>query len=65
MNWSKFFSMGGYALYVWGSYGVTFVLLGAEVLMLLKRKRDLKRRENPQQFAARNSQLESSYQEIR
>ena len=51
--------MGGYALYVWGSYGVTFVLLGAEVLMLLKRKRDLERRESSQAFAARNSQLES------
>ena len=36
--------MGGYGLYVWGSYGVTFVLLGGEVLMLLKRKRDLARR---------------------
>jgi heme exporter protein D len=48
MNWSKFFSMGGYALYVWGSYGVTFVLLGVELLLLLKRKRDLARRENPQ-----------------
>jgi heme exporter protein D len=64
MNWSKFFSMGGYAFYVWGSYGVTFLLLGAEVLMLLKRKRDLARRENPQQFADRSSQLESSFQEI-
>lgn len=39
--------MGGYALYVWGSYGVTFVLLGGEVLMLLKRKRDLANRESP------------------
>ena len=63
MNWSNFFSMGGYAVYVWGSYGVTFVLLGAEVLMLLKRKRDLASRESPQQFADRNSQLESSFQE--
>jgi heme exporter protein D len=63
MNWSKFFSMGGYAFYVWGSYGVTFVLLGAEVLMLLKRKRDLARRDSPEQFAARNSQLGSSFQE--
>ncbi len=56
--------MGGYGLYVWGSYGVTFVLLGGEVLMLLKRKRDLASRENPQQFTDRNSQLESSFQEI-
>jgi heme exporter protein D len=46
MNWSKFFSMGGYAFYVWGSYGVTFVLLGGEVLMLLKRKRNLAKRES-------------------
>lgn len=46
MNWSKFFSMGGYAFYVWGSYGVTLVLLGGEVLMLLKRKRNLAKRES-------------------
>jgi heme exporter protein D len=63
MNWSKFFFMGGYGLYVWGSYGVTFVLLGGEVLMLLKRKRNLTRRENPEQFAAGNSELESSLPE--
>lgn len=63
MNWSKFFSMGGYGLYVWGSYGVTFVLLGAEVLMLWKRKRDLARIETPQQFASRSTQLENSVQE--
>jgi heme exporter protein D len=43
-SWSEFFSMGGYALYVWGSYGVTFVLLGAEVLMLLNRKRKVSQR---------------------
>jgi len=51
MNWSKFFSMGGYGLYVWGSYGVTFVLLTGEVLMLWKRKRDLATRENSGQFS--------------
>jgi heme exporter protein D len=64
MNWSKFFSMGGYGFYVWGSYGVTFLLLSAEVLILLKRKRDLARRDSPRHFADRNSQLESSFQEI-
>lgn len=48
MDWSKFFSMGGYGLYVWGSYGITFMLLGGEVLMLLKRKRNLARRTAPQ-----------------
>jgi len=34
--------MGGYALYVWGSYGVTFALLALEVVLLLKRKRETK-----------------------
>lgn len=37
---SDFFAMGGYALYVWGSYGVTFALLALEVVLLLKRKRE-------------------------
>ena len=56
--------MGGYGLYVWGSYGVTFVLLTGEVLMLWKRKRDLARRENPREFTDHGSQLENSFQEI-
>ena len=47
-SWSEFFSMGGYALYVWGSYGVTFALLGAEVLMLISRKRKNSRSTHPE-----------------
>lgn len=52
--------MGGYGFYVWGSYGVTFVLLAAEIIMLRSRKRRLE-----QQTAAlrkpetRNSELET------
>ena len=34
---SEFFAMGGYALYVWGSYGVTFVLLALEVFFLVRK----------------------------
>ena len=44
MQWSslsEFISMGGYGVYVWSSYGVTLVLLAAEVLMLRARKRRL------------------------
>jgi heme exporter protein D len=37
-----FFAMGGYALYVWGAYGVTFALLALEVVQLVKRKRETK-----------------------
>ena len=39
---SEFFAMGGYALYVWGSYGVTFVLLILEIIVLRKRSREAK-----------------------
>ena len=28
MSASEFFHMGGYAVYVWSSYGLAFVLLG-------------------------------------
>jgi heme exporter protein D len=39
---SDFLHMGGYALYVWGSYGVTFFFLFLEIVLLLKRKRETK-----------------------
>ena len=39
-SWSDFIAMGGYALYVWGSYGVTAGLIAVEVIMLLVRRRN-------------------------
>ena len=42
MNWhstSEFFAMGGYGLYVWGSYAVTALLMGAEPLLATQRRR--------------------------
>ena len=38
---SDFWSMGGYAPYVWGSYGITLALLAAEVALLVRRKKKL------------------------
>ena len=38
-SWSDFWSMGGYALYVWGSYAVTAALIVAEVMTLRLRRR--------------------------
>ena len=35
---SEFLHMGGYAWYVWGSYGVTFLCLAIEILLLVKRE---------------------------
>jgi heme exporter protein D len=44
MDWSKFFSMGGYAFYVWGSYLLALIVMGGEVLLLWKRRRSLMNR---------------------
>lgn len=45
MDWNKFFSMGGYGFYVWGSYLVALVVLGGEVLLVIKRKKSLRRQQ--------------------
>jgi len=47
MNWGsagEFFAMGGYAFYVWGSYGVTALFLLVEVVMVVSRKRTITQR---------------------
>jgi heme exporter protein D len=38
-SWSDFFSMGGYAIYVWGSYGVATGLIVVEIILLRNRRR--------------------------
>ena len=42
MTWggvSEFFAMGGYGLYVWGSYAVTFLLIALELVLVTARHR--------------------------
>ena len=39
---TEFLSMGGYAWYVWGSYGVTVLALVLEVISLRRRAREAK-----------------------
>jgi heme exporter protein D len=42
MNWgspSEFFAMGGYGLYVWGSYAVALLLMLVEPVLAAKRRR--------------------------
>jgi heme exporter protein D len=38
-SWSEFWSMGGYGLYVWGSYGVSAALIALEVAWVRSRRR--------------------------
>ena len=42
MQWnsvSEFFEMGGYAFYVWGSFGLTALVMVAEPLLIRSRRK--------------------------
>lgn len=39
MSVAEFFDMGGYALYVWGSFGVSALLMVIEPIMLRSHRR--------------------------
>ena len=41
---AEFFAMGGYGVFVWGSYGVTALLLAAELVLLIRRRRTILQR---------------------
>jgi heme exporter protein D len=46
MNWgspAEFFAMGGYGLYVWGSFGVCAVLMIVEPILASRRRKDILR----------------------
>lgn len=38
-SWSDFVAMGGYGFFVWGSYGVTAVLMITEAVLVVRRHR--------------------------
>jgi len=43
MNWQTFFAMGGYAFYVWTAYGITLLVLLANIIIpVLQRKQFLR-----------------------
>ena len=39
MNWSELFAMKGYGFYVWGSYGVTLLLLLVEIALVCHKRK--------------------------
>jgi heme exporter protein D len=41
-SWSQFVAMGGYGLYVWGSFGMCIVVVAVEVGILAVRRRALR-----------------------
>ncbi|MEE9423951.1 MAG: heme exporter protein CcmD [Methylococcales bacterium] len=43
MTISEFFNMGGYAFYVWTSFGLTFVLLAWQIIQPLLEQKSIRR----------------------
>jgi len=37
-SWEEFWDMGGYALFVWGSYGVVFAGVALELWLAVRRR---------------------------
>ncbi len=44
MNWGEFLAMGGYGVYVWGSYGFAALILIANSLAPILRRRVMLKR---------------------
>ena len=61
-SWSQFWAMGGYAVYVWGSVGVTALLLAVEVWQARRAHRvvlkQLKTEQAVAQLLAKDSPVE-------
>lgn len=46
MQWnslSEFFAMGGYAFYVWGSFGATALVMAVESLLIHVKRKEMQR----------------------
>ncbi len=39
MNWSEFFHMGGYAFFVWTSYGLTLIVVVANIIATMSQRK--------------------------
>lgn len=58
MQWNsaaEFFSMGGYAFYVWGSFGVTALVMLMEPLIVKQRQSQAARAIRREKMASRHA----------
>jgi len=63
MQWhsvSEFFNMGGYAFYVWGSFGATALVMALEVWQVRARRRQIWRNLSEQPESQNDSQSPQS-----
>ena len=42
MDWAEFFHMGGYAVFVWSSYGLTTFVIVANIVASLRRNKKIR-----------------------
>ncbi|MDX1610599.1 MAG: heme exporter protein CcmD [Halofilum sp. (in: g-proteobacteria)] len=54
MDWGNFFAMGGYAAFVWPSYGIAALLLAINAIVPWRRERALRARLRDRQPGARS-----------
>ncbi len=47
-SWSEFWAMGGYGLYVWGSFSVTLLCMAGEMLSLISTERAARKHDGEQ-----------------
>ena len=43
-SWQAFWAMGGYGLYVWGSFGMTLLCIVAEIALLRRHRTQILQR---------------------
>ena len=46
MQWNsvaEFFAMGGYGFYVWGSFGLTFAVMGLEMVLIRSQRKSIQK----------------------
>ena len=55
-NFSEFLAMGGYGLYVWGSFGVTALIMVAEPIIAVRNRKTLVARLKRQARAERTKE---------
>ena len=55
-SFGEFLAMGGYGLYVWGSFGVTALIMIAEPIMAVRNRKALVARLKRQARADRNKE---------
>ena len=51
-NWSEFMAMGGYAVYVWSSWGLTIIAFVLMIVSALNKRKQLHKKFQQQELQA-------------